>query len=223
MSNHHHHPHAETLIAYAAGQLSFTESLMIRLHCQVCDVCAKVVRECEQVGGQLLEQASATALQDDAFSKLMGAIEQPAAANITPVLEAPETSQPSIETIAPAIEDIFTHGASTNSLNWQWRTKRFAEIPLPVNDANYEAKLIYIKKGMKIPRHTHKGQEFTLVLTGAFSDDSGQYKRGDYICKTQRHEHAPVAESDCICLAITTAPLKFTGTLGPVLNWMYNN
>ena len=73
---------------------------------------------------------------------------------------------------------------------------------------------------MKIPKHTHQGEEHTLILHGAFSDETGQYQRGDYISKTAHDTHAPRADSDFICLAITTAPLKFTGTFGPVLNWM---
>lgn len=213
-----HHPNAETLLAHASGHLTLTESILIRLHAKACETCAHHLTELEQIGGRVLTHMSDTPVASNAFANLMEKLAQ----EDTPT-QLSVTRQPTIETVLPVIEDIFLHGASSDTLNWQWRTKRFAEISLPVNDTHHEAKLIYIKKGMKIPRHTHTGDEYTLVLQGAFSDADGTYKRGDYIAKNAHDEHAPVALSDCICLALTTAPLKFTGTFGPVLNWMLNS
>jgi putative transcriptional regulator len=154
-------------------------------------------------------------LSNQAFSQLMARIQQSesnAAGN-----KRQESIDPE-DRFHQLIEEIFVKGNS-DKLNWHWRTKRFAEIRLPVNDESFEAKLIYFKRGMKVPRHTHRDKEITLVLKGAFSDNTGLYQKGDYVCRTQEHEHSPIAESDCICLAITTEPLKFTGTFGPVLNW----
>lgn len=212
MKSCHHHPGAELLLHYASGQLSGLQRLMVKLHLKACSTCEAVVNEAEALGGSSLEQMPDTALSENAFEQVMARIHQ------SEMHVKHDTNKPDFDKL---IEDIFTKGNS-DGLNWQWRTKRFAEIILPVNDESYEAKLIYFKKGMKVPRHTHRDKEMTLVLKGAFSDDSGIYQKGDYVCKTTEHEHAPVAESDCICLAITTQPLKFTGTFGPVLNWFLN-
>ncbi len=212
MKSCQHHPGAELLLHYASGQLTGLQRLMVKLHLKACTSCEEVVNELESVGGASLESMSDANLSENAFEQLMARIQQSESDNKVTATE------PNFDQL---IENIFSKGTS-DGLNWHWRTKRFAEIILPVNDESYEAKLIYFKKGMKVPRHTHRDKEMTLVLKGAFSDDSGIYQKGDYVCRTTEHEHAPVAESDCICLAITTQPLKFTGTFGPVLNWFLN-
>ena len=71
-----------------------------------------------------------------------------------------------------------------------------------------------------MPRHTHGGEEITLVLAGAFSDEHGFYERGDVAVANENIEHRPVAHAsgDCICLAVTDAPVRLTGGVGRLLN-----
>ena len=54
--------------------------------------------------------------------------------------------------------------------------------------------------------------ELTLVLRGAFKDDSGHYCAGDIEIADDSIEHTPIADmcEDCICLAVTEAPIRFT-------------
>jgi putative transcriptional regulator len=51
----------------------------------------------------------------------------------------------------------------------------------------------------------------TGVLRGAFEDESGAYHRGDLQEVDEEIAHQPLAlpQEDCICLAITDAPLRF--------------
>jgi putative transcriptional regulator len=62
-----------------------------------------------------------------------------------------------------------------------------------------------------VPEHTHQGLELTLVLSGAFSDSTGHYAAGDLQEADNEIQHQPRADAgkDCICLAITEAPLLF--------------
>ncbi len=71
-----------------------------------------------------------------------------------------------------------------------------------------------------MPNHTHGGNEMTLVLAGGFSDDTGHYERGDVSIADDELVHTPVADpgEDCICLAVTDAPLKLTGPIGRIVN-----
>ncbi|WP_144395108.1 ChrR family anti-sigma-E factor [Pleionea sediminis] len=208
-----HHPGADILLQYASGKLTGSLGLMVSLHAQVCGSCKAAIAEIESIGGQMIEELDGAAVASGSFDTILARIAQ----------TDTESIQPMEQTFAySSLVKKVLLGGEAGELNWQWRTKRFAELPLPTNDDNFEAKLIYFKKGMKVPRHTHKDKEYTLVLSGAFSDESGLYKRGDYICKSKVDEHTPYAESDCVCLAITTEPLKFTGTMGPVLNWFFN-
>jgi len=74
------------------------------------------------------------------------------------------------------------------------------------------ARLLYIPAGQSAPDHGHSGTELTLVLRGAFKDVSGHYRAGDIEITDDSVEHTPIADmgEDCICLAVTEAPIRFT-------------
>ena len=77
------------------------------------------------------------------------------------------------------------------------------------------ARLLYIPAGTAVPDHGHRGLELTLVLQGAFEDEEGRFARGDIEIADADLDHMPVADvsEDCICLAVTDAPLRFKGWL----------
>lgn len=84
--------------------------------------------------------------------------------------------------------------------------------------------LLRVKAGRRLPQHSHEGTELTLVLTGAFADPLGRYGRGDIAIADSEIDHSPVVESDeeCICLAITDAPLVLTGPFGRVVQKIFS-
>jgi len=77
------------------------------------------------------------------------------------------------------------------------------------------ARLLHIPAGVAIPDHSHTGREMTLVLQGAFHDGHERFARGDVEAADDHVTHTPVADGgvDCICLAVTDAPLQFKGWL----------
>jgi putative transcriptional regulator len=86
-----------------------------------------------------------------------------------------------------------------------------------------EAVLYWIKPGRKMPSHTHEGSEYTLVLKGGFTEVTGHFRRGDIAIADQEVDHRPVADpdEDCICFAVTDAPLRLTGSVGRVLQRLF--
>ena len=66
-----------------------------------------------------------------------------------------------------------------------------------------------------MPDHGHRGTELTLVLQGAFRDESDRFGKGDIEVANEEMVHTPVAEEglDCICLAATDAPLRFNSLI----------
>lgn len=76
-------------------------------------------------------------------------------------------------------------------------------------------RLLHIPAGQAVPDHGHSGLEMTLVLRGAFRDQTDRFGPGDVEVATEGFEHTPVAEAgeDCICLAATDAPLRFNALL----------
>lgn len=77
-----------------------------------------------------------------------------------------------------------------------------------------------IRGGKKMPQHTHEGSEYTLVIRGAFRDESGLYGRGDIAISDEDIDHVPVAEpgEECLCFAVMDAPLRLTGPIGRLFN-----
>ena len=81
------------------------------------------------------------------------------------------------------------------------------------------ARLLRIPGGTAVPEHGHNGLELTMVLSGSFTDDGARFARGDVETADVDVEHQPVAEAgdDCICLAVTDAPLRFRGSVARLL------
>jgi len=54
------------------------------------------------------------------------------------------------------------------------------------------------------------------VITGAFNDPQGRYMRGDIAIADPSIDHSPEIErdADCICFAVTDAPLRLTSPVG---------
>ncbi len=82
-----------------------------------------------------------------------------------------------------------------------------------------------LNAGRKLAGHTHDGSEYTLVLQGAFSDVAGRYERGDIAIGDDELDHCPTADpsADCLCFAVTDAPLRLTGPIGRIVQRFIGN
>lgn len=83
------------------------------------------------------------------------------------------------------------------------------------SDPSTIVRLLKIPAGKPVPEHGHRGRELTLVLAGSFGDSVSVFKRGDVELADDELTHQPIAApgEDCICLAITEAPLRFTSRM----------
>jgi len=88
-------------------------------------------------------------------------------------------------------------------------------LPLDL-DTSMDAELYRISPGAKIPRHSHGGTEYTLVVAGGFRDEHGGYGPGDVAVIDGAVSHQPVADEDEVCLAlvIRNGGLRFEGAFG---------
>jgi hypothetical protein len=62
----------------------------------------------------------------------------------------------------------------------------------PANDDGVSARLLYIPAGQAMPEHGHRGMELTLVLKGAYRDETDRFARGDVEFADQDMDHTPV-------------------------------
>jgi putative transcriptional regulator len=127
-------------------------------------------------------------------------------------LQAPEVA---VRARSP-LEDYI--GGDLSAVKWKSLGMGVRQAILPTSKAA-SARLLYIPAGQSVPDHGHRGTELTLVLQGAFRDDTDRFGVGDLEIATEELEHTPVAEAgqDCICLAATDAPLRFNALIPRLL------
>lgn len=110
-------------------------------------------------------------------------------------------------------------GKDIAELPWRSVLPGLKEYRISDKNAQSEASLLWIRSGRRMPAHTHEGSEVTLVLKGGFTDSVGHYARGEIAIADGEVDHRPVADDDCdcICFAVTDAPVRLTGPLGRML------
>jgi putative transcriptional regulator len=216
----HHRPPEELLLDYAAGSLAEPLALLVATQITLDPESRHRVQELEQVGGALLDRMEPARMSDDALDAVLARLDAP-----EPEADAADAPDAGAQGPAPGpglpapLRSYL--GDSLREVRWRERGQSVAEAELLPDYPGYKTRLLRISAGARIPQHTHSGSEYTLVLQGSFSDDSGRYARGDVSVADPDVTHQPVAgrECDCICLAVTDAPLKMTGPLGRILNY----
>lgn len=204
-----HHLDEATLMAYAAGTLPEAFSLMVAAHISMCDTCRAAMESYDAVGGTLMDSHSdSVAMADDSLQQTLARIEtSPAVDPIKPKRTG---------TLPAPIQDYV--GGDLDAVRWRPVGMGVKQAVLPTS-STATARLLYIPAGAAIPDHSHDGQEMTLVLQGAFHDEDDRFARGDVEIADDSVSHTPIADigEDCICLAVTDAPLLFKSWLPRVV------
>ncbi len=106
-----------------------------------------------------------------------------------------------------------------NDINWKQVYKGFSEFIPNIKDED-KLKLIKMEPGASVPLHSHGGKEYILVLSGSFSDEYGNYSKGEIQINDQKIKHTPIASDveGCVCLTITERDVIFFGKFGSFLN-----
>jgi putative transcriptional regulator len=218
-----HHPGEDLLLSYAAGSLSEAAGLAVATHLALCPDCRRQVGQWEAIGGELLETVEPSTVSEALFSRVMSGIASPevspAAAPRPNAALSNATPTASGGTIPVLPEPLRSWlGTDLAGVRWSRVMNGVDEVRIPCQGGT--ARLLRIRSGKAMPRHTHRGTELTLVLNGAFADSAGHFGRGDFAATDGTVDHVPVADpgADCICLAVTDAPLRLTGMLGRLLN-----
>lgn len=210
-----HHPPLDMLLDYATGALASGPRLVVATHAALCADCRGQLDGFDAVGGAMLDLIEPMPVSDQVFQRVVAAIDR------LPV-EAPEQRRGELAQILPKP----LHSYFDNAPRWRFAGLGIDEIALPLNSDRYRASLLRIRGGRAMAAHRHEGLEYTVVLSGAFSDAGAHYGVGD-LCLAAGPEHMPVADAgqDCICLTVIDAPLVLTGSLGrllnPLLRWQH--
>ena len=190
---------------HAAGNLPLGQAACVSVHLHYCEQCQRTSAQLQTLGATLFDGLPAEPVGDTLLNMVLARLDD------APPLSYASSSEWSAGR-TPAILQRLMSG-DLSDLVWKKVTRTLRISYLKTGDPNYEVALYHIKAGGRIPEHTHRGLEMTLVLEGGFSDADGSYHQGDFLLRQPGDIHAPTAvqSEDCICLAVLNAPLKFTG------------
>ncbi len=209
-----HHLSDAVLMAYSAGTLPEAYSLVVACHISLCPQCRSALEGFDAVGGAVLEGVEGSELSSDALAATFDLISK------SPTTEIPARKHVPSSFPAPLQDYV---GGDVGEVEWRKVGGGVKQAILPI-EGEANARLLYIPAGTAVPDHSHAGLEMTMVLQGAFSDEVDRFARGDVEFGDEDLTHTPVAEvgQDCICLAATDAPLKFSGLIPKMLQPFIN-
>ncbi len=207
----------DILLRYSSGTLDEASSLLVATHLALCPHCRTRNALADSLGGYLLDSIEATPVSPDMIDAVLAQVRNDA--------PPPATKPPSDAAAAAVIpQPLRTYlGGDIDALQWKRLAPRIHQIPIETADRRSKARLLRFQSGLKVPSHGHNGRELTLVLAGSLCDRDAVLFRGDISETDERTEHQPHAGpgDDCICLAVTDAPLRFNSMFARLLQPLF--
>ena len=205
----------EIYSSYAAGCLDPAFCLMLETQAAIRPDIDRAIARAETIAGIVLESEDAAELSDGAAARALAMIDAYEATerpDADAVSQACDTLDEILHLPEPLREAAL---CALRDHKWQNLTQGIRRLKLDAG-SEAEVELYRIEPGRSVPRHSHKGNELTLVVSGGFSDESGQYGPGDLSIKGPADTHQPTGDEDGVCfaLAVRDGGLKFTGFMG---------
>jgi putative transcriptional regulator len=210
-----YHPTPELLLDYASGSMSEGPALAVAGHAWHCARCRRSVADLDAIGGMLLEDVAPAEVDARVFDAVMSRIGSDVAA------EPSWTRSLDAETMRVIPEPLWRLlPGRLADIAWRRVGRLFEEVRLPLAKKGVNASLMRFKAGSLMPKHSHRGHEYTLVLAGGFTDGSATYGPGDFTSHDSTVMHQPRVDDDedCLCLVVLDAPIKLTGFVGRLVN-----
>jgi putative transcriptional regulator len=206
---HHpiHHPSEALLLSYAAGALLEAEALALSTHLTLCPECRRRLSAAEAIGGALLDRLEAAPVSADGLKAVLARLDdtQPEAAMAARSV-SPAGALPGLPRALSGYVD-----AALSISGWRMAGPGVQQLRLRTAGGG-QARLLHLKPGTPLPEHSHRGIELTVLLSGSYTDELGQFARGDMAELDDTVTHRPVVDAGeiCVALIVTDAPLKFS-------------
>lgn len=208
-----HHPPGELLIDYAAGALSPAEALVIDVHLEFCADCRGAARTARDAGGALLDAIEPMALSPAAFQNVLRAIDGDAPTSIESVIRSAPTF--AIKWPAALRERL----SATGHAPWRKMPAGFRALRVPFEDQSSRVWVVTAPGGRGPLSHAHVADEWTVVLEGGFTDETGTYAAGDFAYMGPGEQHRMIAEEGegCVCLLLVREKPRYLTLMGKLL------
>lgn len=207
-----HHIPSSLLFDYATGALAEGPALAVSTHLSYCGECLASLERLEAVGGAVLQTLEPAAIESELLSRTLAQLDETGAKE----LEAePEGTANGI--LPPVLRAHL--GTGLAGARWRFAAPHVREARLTLTDPSHRASLLRVPAGRPVPHHTHRGVEYTVVLSGGFTDRGQAYRKGDFCVADPSVEHRPVAmdDAECLCLVVLDAPVLPTGRIGRLI------
>jgi putative transcriptional regulator len=207
-----HHPPGELLIDYAAGALSPAEALVIAVHLEFCEDCRRAERTALDTGGALLDAIEPMALPPVSFQRVLQAIDAAPVSIETVIRSAPAFA---VKWPSPLRERL----AATGHAPWRKLPAGFRALRIPFEDESSRVWVVTAPGGRGPLAHAHVADEWTVVLEGGFTDETGTYAAGDFACMGVGEQHRMIAEKGegCVCLLLVREKPRYVTLVGKLL------
>jgi putative transcriptional regulator len=205
------------LLRYATGNLDEASSLLVASHLALCPNCRARNASADSLGGYILDALPEASVSPTMMASVLARIRREG--NV----EAPTAPLP-VSTNIVIPEPLRSYvGGDVHDLKWVMLAPRVHQIRIDTPGSHASARLLRFQSGLSVPAHGHRGRELTLVLTGSLCDRDAVLCRGDIAETDEKTEHQPQAGpgEDCICLAVTDAPLRFKSMFARLLQPLF--
>lgn len=205
----------EMLLEYAAGVLPEGQALVVALHVALDPDARRTVERLRAMAGAMLDEQDGPA-DETALADIMARLD-------SEPIETPPTpaaAPPGFEWAPPALRPYLGAGKK-----WKRVLGLFDQIDLDLHGDGSRASLLRLNPGEGLPVHRHVGTEYTVVLQGGYTDNTGNYVAGDFATGPGAEQHEPIADpgEPCIALIVLEKPIVLTGfwrwLFNPLLRW----
>jgi len=218
-----HHPKFSLIQAFVNGDVPASLSVGIAIHADMCSVCQqKIAQITEQMAEISFEQdspyqsaaADATKIVTNASFDFNDMIDDIVQLSILQVNEPKEEKTITFKDSTYTLPLALHH----TKLSKTARIGKLARTRIQFDEGEIHSSLLRIEPGGAVPEHTHKGFELTVLLSGSFHDDSGEYVEGDFIMLEGSKQHHPISTDGCLCYTVANDALHFTQGINKLLN-----
>ena len=204
----------EAITDYVLGALSPAKHIIVACQSEIAKSVAERVAFQEEIAASMLEDTESQSLSPLFMGNVLASLPAQESANENDI-EHP------VDGLAPkSLRHMLGHGLQ--DLKWKSLVPGVAVHDILGNRKTKDGDRLYLLKakgGMRMPDHSHNGEEWTLILTGSYTIGDKRFTRGDLHIEDETETHAPHIDEgeDCICLVMTQGPLKMQGWLPKVV------
>jgi putative transcriptional regulator len=205
----------ELLLDYATGVLPEGPALAVSLHVALDPAARRTVDRLRALGGTLLEDEATPELGEAALAGVMARLDREAVEAKAPAVRPRSGFEWAPSSLLPYLRD----------KDWRRAFGGFEQIELGLHGDSHRVALLRLQPGKGLPVHRHVANEYTVVLQGGYTDNTGNYGVGDFAVGPGPQEHEPIADpgEPCIALIVVEKPIVLTGAWGrwlnPLLRW----